>query len=84
MHYRHIVRFPRKWRREGFVPSAVSGSRAARSVEAARDANAEPQTRKLAEREGFEPSVSLWIHKSLGYFPKYAWRNSSITGGSVP
>jgi hypothetical protein len=26
----------------------------------------------------------LHDHKSLGYFAKYAWRNSSITGGGVP
>ncbi len=26
----------------------------------------------------------LHDYKSLGYFAKYAWRNSSITGGGVP
>jgi hypothetical protein len=35
-------------------------------------------TGSLSRRRGV-----LHDHKSLGYFAKYAWRNSSITGGGV-
>ena len=35
------------------------------------------------QRHGRARAV-LHDHKSLGYFAKYAWRNSSITGGGMP